>query len=70
VLSSINIVEHELYFFVSCPGETLRGRTKKKTTKNTNQKYTQKEAICELLVYHTEYWLYISSSHCRGGLCR
>lgn len=28
MLSSINIVEHELYFFVSCPGETLGKKTK------------------------------------------
>lgn len=26
MLSSINIVEHELYFFVSCPGETWGGK--------------------------------------------
>lgn len=32
VLSSINIVEHELYFFVSCPGETLGEKKEKKRT--------------------------------------
>lgn len=34
VLSSINIVEQELYFFVSCPGETLGKKKRKKEEKN------------------------------------
>lgn len=47
VLSSINIVEHELYFFVSCPGETL-GEKKKKEERRKELKYIQAERFCKL----------------------
>lgn len=48
MLSSINIVEHELYFFVSCPGETL-GDKKKKKKGRKELKYIHEEGFCKIL---------------------
>lgn len=44
MLSSINIVEHELYFFVSCPGEILEGKKEQKK----EQKSIKDVEFCKL----------------------